>query len=59
MFKNLQNILLQAQENNLGPIQYAGELHDKATYRYFWELLQRAHINGAKLMDKTQAMVFS
>lgn len=36
------NILLAAQAADWGPIQYAGELHDRATYRYFWEVLQKA-----------------
>lgn len=35
------NILIAAQAANWGPIQYAGELHDRATYRYFWEILQK------------------
>ena len=31
-----------------GPIQYEGELHDRATYRYFWELLQKARVTGVR-----------
>ncbi|HUH04014.1 MAG TPA: aldolase/citrate lyase family protein [Kofleriaceae bacterium] len=42
-------ILLAAQQASWGPIQHAGELHDRATYRYFWELLQRAHVSGQPL----------
>lgn len=38
------NILLAAQQADWGPIQYAGELHDRATYRYFWEILQKAKL---------------
>ena len=30
-------------------IQYHGELHDRATYRYFWELLQKANVTGVAL----------
>mgnify|MGYP003348567471 CR=1 FL=1 len=26
-----------------GPIQHAGKLHDRASYRYFWTLLQKAY----------------
>ncbi|HEX4858421.1 MAG TPA: aldolase/citrate lyase family protein [Usitatibacteraceae bacterium] len=40
------NILLAAQAADWGPIQYKGELHDRATYRYFWELLQKAKVTG-------------
>lgn len=53
-----QNILLKAQDANWGPIQYAGELHDRATYRYFWELVQRAHFSGTKLMDEVEQRFF-
>ncbi|MBI2068457.1 MAG: CoA ester lyase, partial [Deltaproteobacteria bacterium] len=42
-------ILLKAQEANWGPIQYEGELHDRATYRYFWELVQTARLAGEQL----------
>jgi citrate lyase subunit beta / citryl-CoA lyase len=35
-------ILCAAQETHWGPIQYQGELHDRATYRYFWSVLDRA-----------------
>ncbi len=42
-------ILLAAQKNDWGPIQYAGELHDRATYRYYWELLQKARIIGVAI----------
>ena len=49
--EDAQNILIAAQDVDWGPIQYAGELHDRATYRYFWELVQRAHFSGDKLQD--------
>jgi citrate lyase subunit beta / citryl-CoA lyase len=39
-------ILLAAQNAHWGPTQYAGKLHDRASYRYYWELLQRAHATG-------------
>jgi citrate lyase subunit beta/citryl-CoA lyase len=42
-------ILVAAQDANWGPIQYAGELHDRATYRYFWELVQKARVTGLEL----------
>ncbi len=44
-------ILLAAQEVNWGPIQFEGELHDRATYRYFWELVQRANVTGLPLPE--------
>jgi citrate lyase subunit beta/citryl-CoA lyase len=54
-----QGILIAAQDASWGPIQYAGELHDRATYRYFWELVQRAHFSGAKLQDEVNKRFFS
>jgi len=42
-------ILLAAQEADWGPIQHAGELHDRATYRYYWEVLRKARVTGATL----------
>lgn len=42
-------ILLAAQDASWGPIQYKGELHDRATYRYFWEILERAKATGMAL----------
>ncbi len=52
-------ILLAAQEANWGPIQFEGELHDRATYRYYWELVQIAHVSGQKLPEVAQKAFFS
>jgi citrate lyase subunit beta/citryl-CoA lyase len=42
-------ILIAAQESDWGPIQHAGRLHDRASYRYYWELLDRAHVTGMEI----------
>ncbi|MDD2885071.1 MAG: aldolase/citrate lyase family protein [Dechloromonas sp.] len=42
-------ILMAAQDKDWGPIQHEGKLHDRASYRYYWELLNRAHITGMHL----------
>jgi citrate lyase subunit beta/citryl-CoA lyase len=42
-------ILGRAQDQDWGPIQHAGRLHDRASYRYYWELLCRAHATGMTL----------
>lgn len=47
-------ILLAAQKADWGPIQHGGDLHDRATYRYFWELVQRAHVSGQKLPEEAR-----
>ncbi len=52
-------ILLAAQEANWGPIQFEGELHDRATYRYFWELVQTAKVSGQKLPEAAEKAFFS
>ena len=51
-------ILLAAQRAHWGPIQYAGELHDRATYRYFWEILQKAKVTGVALPEDAAAAFF-
>jgi citrate lyase subunit beta/citryl-CoA lyase len=31
------------------PISVGGQLHDRASYRYFWQVLERAHRTGRSL----------
>jgi citrate lyase subunit beta/citryl-CoA lyase len=42
-------ILCAAADARWGPIQFDGRLHDRASYRYYWELLQRARVTGTSL----------
>jgi citrate lyase subunit beta / citryl-CoA lyase len=56
---NACDILLAAQKASWGPIQHAGDLHDRATYRYFWELVQRARVSGQKLPEAAEAAFFA
>jgi citrate lyase subunit beta/citryl-CoA lyase len=42
-------IVLQAQAQEWAPISLAGKLHDRASYRYFWQVLERAHQTGSTL----------
>jgi citrate lyase subunit beta/citryl-CoA lyase len=51
-------ILLAAQNTDWGPIQYAGELHDRATYRYYWEVLQNAKMTGVTLPEGAEQAFF-
>ncbi len=48
-------ILLAAQAVSWGPIQYQGELHDRATYRYYWQVLQRAAVTGVAIPEDARA----
>jgi citrate lyase subunit beta/citryl-CoA lyase len=52
------NILLAAQRANWGPIRYQGELHDRATYRYFWNLLQKAKVTGVAVPEEASQAFF-
>lgn len=45
------SILTTAQQQNWGPIQINGRLHDRASYRYFWMLLKRAHLSQLPLPE--------
>jgi citrate lyase subunit beta/citryl-CoA lyase len=47
--RDAASILLAAQAANWGPIDYAGELYDRASYRYYWEVLQKARVAGMPL----------
>lgn len=51
-------ILVSAQDADWGPIQQAGKLHDRASYRYYWELLARAHATGMKLPSAASQRFF-
>jgi citrate lyase subunit beta/citryl-CoA lyase len=51
-------ILLAAQAAEWGPIQHAGELHDRASYRYYWELLQKARVTGTAIPREAERAFF-
>ena len=52
-------IMLKAYEADWGPIQHEGDLHDRATYRYYWEALQRARLMNVPLSDEVENLFFS
>ena len=51
-------LLIAAQNAAWGPIQFEGKLHDRASYRYYWELLQRAQSTGMNIPDDTRQRFF-
>ena len=53
------DILVAAQAADWAPIGHAGTLHDRASYRYFWRLLLRAHRAGARLPAAATERFFS
>ena len=42
-------ILLAAAKADWAPISHQGALHDRASYRHFWQVLERAHATGRPL----------
>ncbi len=52
-------ILLAAQNAHWGPIAWEGKLHDRASYRYYWELLRRGHATGAALPSAARNRFFN
>ena len=42
-------IIAAAQTAEWAPISYRGQLHDRASYRYFWQVIERAHRTGQTL----------
>ena len=51
------NILADAIKASWGPISQNGRLHDRASYRYYWTVLQRAKLAGLALPDAAIAIV--
>ena len=55
-------ILLAAQAAQWGPIRHRTRgidtLHDRASYRYFWHVLERAHRTGCALPDEVARAFF-
>ncbi|MCJ0764244.1 HpcH/HpaI aldolase/citrate lyase family protein [Variovorax terrae] len=48
-------IIAAAAQADWAPISFEGQLHDRASYRYFWQVLERAHQTGRALPDEMQA----
>ncbi len=47
-------IIANAQRADWAPIAFQGQLHDRASYRFFWQILERAHQTGQALPDTVQ-----
>lgn len=50
-------ILLEAEAVQWGPISQNGRLHDRASYRYYWTVLQRARLAGLSLPESAVALL--
>ena len=47
-------IIASAASNDWAPISFEGKLHDRASYRYYWQILERAHQTGRVLPPESQ-----
>ena len=47
-------IIAAAELAEWAPISMAGQLHDRASYRYFWQVLERAHQTGRALPNEAR-----
>jgi citrate lyase subunit beta / citryl-CoA lyase len=56
-------ILMAAMAADWAPIRHRNTLHDRASFRYFWQLLQRAHqtsyAGGAQLPNEVRQAFFA
>jgi len=50
-------ILSAAREKDWGPIQHKSKLHDRASYRYYWTVLQRARQTGQTLPKEADGLL--
>ena len=48
-------IIAAGAHSDWAPISFDGKLHDRASYRYFWQVLERAHQTGRMLPLEAQA----
>jgi citrate lyase subunit beta/citryl-CoA lyase len=52
-------LLIEAQNADWGPIRFEEKLHDRASYRYYWELLQRARSTGMEISTGVRERFFA
>jgi citrate lyase subunit beta / citryl-CoA lyase len=52
------HIIAAGADANWAPISHKGTLHDRASYRYYWQVLERAHQTG-RAMDASVAHFFN
>lgn len=52
--ENATKIIAAAEAAQWAPIGFDGKLHDRASYRFFWQVLVRAHQTGCALPAEAQ-----
>lgn len=50
-------ILLAASRAAWGPIRYADKLYDRASFRFYWHLLERVRVNGGVVSPEIEALL--
>jgi citrate lyase subunit beta/citryl-CoA lyase len=51
-------ILLLAQREDWGPVQLQGDMYDRASYRYYWDLLRKAKACAVAIPAAAEAAFF-
>ncbi|NMM87056.1 CoA ester lyase [Rhodococcus sp. SRB_17] len=51
---NASKLIAAGAAADWAPISFEGALHDRASYRYFWQVLERAHQTGRPLPPAVQ-----
>jgi len=57
--RTASDVLLAARAAQWGPIRHADRLQDRASYRYWWGVLRRAHAAGAELPAEARRAFFA
>ena len=53
------DIMEAALDAHWAPISHQGQLHDRASYRFYWQLLERAHRTGVAVTERMHALLQS
>jgi len=48
-------LIVAAQSAEWAPVSHGGQLHDRASYRFFWQVLERAYQTGRHLPESVQS----
>lgn len=48
------DILERAAAANWAPVQFQGRLHDRASFRFYWQVLERAHQTGHAMPENVR-----
>jgi citrate lyase subunit beta/citryl-CoA lyase len=51
-----ERVIDAAMAAHWGPVSIDGALHDRASFRYFWQLIERAHGTGVNLSPSVAAL---